>query len=233
MSIQAVAWVLDHSQSRGLARLVLISLANHAHKDTAECYPAQRTIAAEAGISLGAVSVQIQTLIELGELSVIEAGGPRTATRYQLPLVQRSSDEHDIRSPDERSVHPRSEQNERSPDERSVQSRSARSVHSRSEQNHHLTVNGEVEASPPPATLPAKHWAEQWARIRGVTATRSVLKSWIPKVQEFLDAGGQPTEELLQAAYRAGIESPAGWGFITSQTAAQSEVERVSQWMRT
>lgn len=93
MSIQAVAWVLDHSDSRGLARLVLISLANHANTD-AECWPAQRTIAREAGISLGAVSVQIKALVESGELEVVSDGGPRTSARYRLSLVHQMNADH-------------------------------------------------------------------------------------------------------------------------------------------
>lgn len=87
MSIQAVAWVLDQSQARGFARLVLISLANHADKTDGECYPAQRTIAAEAGISRAAVPAQIAKLTELGELEVIDPGTPRRSARYRLTFV--------------------------------------------------------------------------------------------------------------------------------------------------
>lgn len=47
MSIQAVAWVLEHSTTKGLDRLVLISLANHANED-GECWPSIERIAAEA-----------------------------------------------------------------------------------------------------------------------------------------------------------------------------------------
>lgn len=38
MSIQAVAWVLEHSETRGAARLALISIANYADKNTGECF---------------------------------------------------------------------------------------------------------------------------------------------------------------------------------------------------
>lgn len=83
MSIQAVAWALDNSGSRGFARLVLISLANHAN-DTDLCWPSMRTIAREAGISVGSVPAQVKRLIELGEIEVVTAGNARTSTRYRV-----------------------------------------------------------------------------------------------------------------------------------------------------
>ena len=50
MSIQAVSWVLDHSVTVKLERLVLISLANHAN-EAGECWPSIKRIASEAGTS--------------------------------------------------------------------------------------------------------------------------------------------------------------------------------------
>lgn len=47
MSIQAVSWVLEHSKTKALERLVMISLANHANED-GECWPSNERIAAEA-----------------------------------------------------------------------------------------------------------------------------------------------------------------------------------------
>lgn len=113
MSIQAVAWVLDSSQSRGLARLVLIALANHANEEQV-CWPSQRTIAREAGISLGAVSDQVRKLVDIGELEVVNKGNARKSARYRLVQVTNAQ-----RSGDERSVHPRSEQNHQEPKEHS------------------------------------------------------------------------------------------------------------------
>ncbi len=94
MSIQAVAWVLEQSQARGFARLVLIALANHADEDGI-CWPSQRRIASEAGISLGSVQPQIGKLETLGELETVEPGGPRRSARYRLPFADlRSGGEH-------------------------------------------------------------------------------------------------------------------------------------------
>lgn len=83
MSIQAVAWVLDHSESRGVDRLVLISLANHANQD-GMCWPAQRTVAKEAGIGNGTVANAVSRLVELGEIEVVENGTARRSTRYRF-----------------------------------------------------------------------------------------------------------------------------------------------------
>jgi DNA-binding transcriptional MocR family regulator len=113
MSIQAVSWVLEESRSRGFARLVLLSLANYANDDD-ECWPSMRTIAKNAGISLGSVSKQIQELVDLGELEVVSKGSHRTSTRYR---IQRSRDELSVqlvnsqRSRRELSVQRRGEQN--------------------------------------------------------------------------------------------------------------------------
>lgn len=134
MSIQAVSWVLDHSRSRGIDRLVMISLANHASTPRkednrtgddedggAECFPSMRTIASEAGVSLGAVSKSIGSVVKLGEVEVRAAGGPRRSARYRLTLV------HEMNMKMIR---------ERSPDERSARSRGERSARARGEQNH-------------------------------------------------------------------------------------------------
>jgi hypothetical protein len=134
MSIQAVSWVLEESRSRGYARLVLLSLANYANDDD-ECWPSMRTIARNAGISLGAVPPQIQELVDLGEVEIVKKGSHRRSSRYR---IQRSRDELSVqlvnseRSGDELSVQSRGEQNHQeeeaidnsvfgSGDERSVQ----------------------------------------------------------------------------------------------------------------
>ena len=87
MSIQAVAWALDHSQSRGVDRLVLIALANHANGETGQCWPSQRTIAREAGVATGTVSEALKRLTEIGEVEIVAPGDQRRSTRYRLPLT--------------------------------------------------------------------------------------------------------------------------------------------------
>jgi len=70
MSIQAVAWVLEASQSRSFDRLVLISIANYAHKDGGGSCPSVKTIADEAGVSERQVRYSVSNLVKMGELSV-------------------------------------------------------------------------------------------------------------------------------------------------------------------
>lgn len=93
MSIQAVAWVLDHSRSRGFARLVLISLANHHSAVTDQCNPGQRLIAQEAGMATGSVPAQIRKLVELGEVEVVDAGGSHRSASYRLTFTQQMSED--------------------------------------------------------------------------------------------------------------------------------------------
>lgn len=137
MSIQAVGWVLEQSESRGFPRLVMIALANHAN-DTHECWPSQRTIAREAGVSTGMVPKAVAELVDLGEIEIVAPGDARRSTRYRLRFPQRSPGEH---SPDD----------ERSPGERSARSMRERSAHAMREQNHQ-EPSRTVNAAEPRAT---------------------------------------------------------------------------------
>ena len=91
MSIQSVAWVLSHSESRGFARLVLISLANHHNGGTGQCNPGQRTIAEEAGISPGSVGPNIAKLVALGEVEIVDPGTSHRSAEYVLTFAQQLS----------------------------------------------------------------------------------------------------------------------------------------------
>ena len=92
MSIQAVAWVLDFSESEGLNRLVLISIANHYNNDDGYARPSMRRIGAEAHISTNTVMSAVRRLAEIGELEVVDPGSNRTAAKYALPLMPRPVD---------------------------------------------------------------------------------------------------------------------------------------------
>lgn len=88
MSVQAISWVMDHSRSRLGARLVLLSVANHAHADGTGAYPSKATIAREAGLSPRQVQRLIRELEDLGEVRVLRGEGPRGAHLYDLPMVR-------------------------------------------------------------------------------------------------------------------------------------------------
>jgi len=64
-------------------RLVLLVLVDHADADGIS-FPAERTIAAEAGMQRSGVQGQIPALVEKGIVEVVEKGGPGRSTRYRI-----------------------------------------------------------------------------------------------------------------------------------------------------
>ncbi len=68
MSVQALAWVLEHAEARLGARLVLIALANHAHDDGSNAFMSQETIAAEARLTDRQVRRCLKELEASGEI---------------------------------------------------------------------------------------------------------------------------------------------------------------------
>lgn len=90
MSIQAIAWVLDHSDAFGVDRLVLIALANHANSETGECRPGYRRIAHEARVSTSTVGRAVRRLAALGEVVIVERGKGHGTTKYRLPWLSTS-----------------------------------------------------------------------------------------------------------------------------------------------
>ncbi|TMK05657.1 MAG: helix-turn-helix domain-containing protein [Alphaproteobacteria bacterium] len=72
MSIQAVAWVLGLYIPDPHAKLILLSLANHADHETGFCYPPMRMIASEASCDRRTVLRKIPMLEEAGFLRVIQ-----------------------------------------------------------------------------------------------------------------------------------------------------------------
>jgi hypothetical protein len=88
MSIQAVAWALDRDIRDPLAKLILISLANHADHTTGFCYPPMRLIAKEASCDRRTVIRKLPQLTEVGYIRVIShrQGKQRLANYYQLLL---------------------------------------------------------------------------------------------------------------------------------------------------
>lgn len=70
MSIQAVAWVLEHSEATLADRLVLIAIANHADARGWNAWPAVPQIAREARCGRATVFRALEALEEAGELVV-------------------------------------------------------------------------------------------------------------------------------------------------------------------
>jgi hypothetical protein len=86
MSVQALSWVLDKSKSRLAARLVLLSIANHADQDGANTWPSLPTIAREAHVSVRQAQRAILDLCCIGELLVCLQGGPGKSNVYRIRM---------------------------------------------------------------------------------------------------------------------------------------------------
>lgn len=75
MSIQAVAWVLEHSDATLAERLVLIAIANHADARGWNAWPAIPMIAREARCGRATVFRAIDSLETSGELVIERRAG--------------------------------------------------------------------------------------------------------------------------------------------------------------
>lgn len=90
MSIQAVAWVLEHSEATLADRLVLIAIANHCDGRGVNAWPAAERIALEARVHRASVFRAIETLEASGELTVKRRPGrPNT---YGIAAMMGSQD---------------------------------------------------------------------------------------------------------------------------------------------
>lgn len=95
MSVQATAWVLDRSESRGLDRLVLLVLANYADELDQSC-PSGLTIAQDAGISTSSVADALRRLCDLGELQRLTTGSRGRSAVYQFATPIRRNSERPV-----------------------------------------------------------------------------------------------------------------------------------------
>lgn len=91
MSVQAISWVLDHSESRLGARCVLIAIANHAGPLGAGSWPSVKTIAKEAKLSEREVQYAKAELKRIGELEEQIGAGPKGVNLYRLPKMGANS----------------------------------------------------------------------------------------------------------------------------------------------
>lgn len=88
MSIQAMAWVLEQSESQGNDRLVLLAIANHCDAQFWNAWPSIDQIAREAGVHRATVFRCLKTLVDLGELRITHSGGGRAlSNHYHLPGI--------------------------------------------------------------------------------------------------------------------------------------------------
>lgn len=86
MSVKVSAWAWEHSGSTGAAFLVLLALADYAGHDGGDCYPSVATLARRCRLGERTVQTALRTLVELGELKVVDKGGkgPGHTARYKI-----------------------------------------------------------------------------------------------------------------------------------------------------
>jgi hypothetical protein len=92
MSVQAMVWVFEFSKSKGLDKLVLLSLANRHNLERRGCWPSRSTIAVDCGVHDATVKRSLGNLENLGEVSIEERpreSGPHRSNFYRLPLVEK------------------------------------------------------------------------------------------------------------------------------------------------
>lgn len=85
MSVRVIQSILNHSQSEGGARLVMIALADRAD-DTGLCWPSVMDIARRSRLSRGQVFRHLKSLEEMGELKRVKAGGGGSTNTYQIEV---------------------------------------------------------------------------------------------------------------------------------------------------
>lgn len=88
MSVGPISAVFKHSASKGSARLVLLAMADEAHDSgLLAAYPrSYNHLSRKANVDVGTVARAVKTLVELGELEVIQRGDGRASTDYRLIL---------------------------------------------------------------------------------------------------------------------------------------------------
>lgn len=104
MSVKATTWVWEHSQSKGAARLVLLSLADYAGADNGDAWPSIATLVRRTHLTDRGVQKALADLTALGELEVLRNAGPGGTNRYRLTFESIATPEP-ASPPNE--VHPR------------------------------------------------------------------------------------------------------------------------------
>lgn len=89
MSVQAIAWVLEHSESVGVTRCVLVSIANHVDPDGEGWVRVDRVLR-EANCSMASYHRAVKWAVEHGELERdVNAGGSARMPNSSRPNLFR------------------------------------------------------------------------------------------------------------------------------------------------
>ncbi|MFD5454094.1 helix-turn-helix domain-containing protein [Streptomyces olivaceus] len=88
MSMEAREWVWEHSASRGVARLVLLSIADRVADDQCVSWASLSSLAQRTNASVSTVREAIERLRLSGELKQLaDLVGPQRSTVYRLPFA--------------------------------------------------------------------------------------------------------------------------------------------------
>lgn len=86
MAVEVIVWVLENSPAVGTEKVVLLGLANHAHKDGRNAWPALSTLARYANVGVRAVQKALRKLEDAGHIKVeLNAGGNDSTPSDQRP----------------------------------------------------------------------------------------------------------------------------------------------------
>ena len=86
MSVQAMAWVIEHAPCSGSDFVVLLMIANHAHSDGTGAYPSIATLAKESRIKDRQVSNVLRNLEKQGLIETKKQGGPHRVNLYTMKM---------------------------------------------------------------------------------------------------------------------------------------------------
>ncbi|MEU5833068.1 helix-turn-helix domain-containing protein [Streptomyces diacarni] len=91
MSSEAREWVWEHSESRGTARLVLLSIADRVADEQCISWASLSSLAKRTRASVSTVREALDRLLKAGELEQLDdLTGPQRSTVYRLPLAAKA-----------------------------------------------------------------------------------------------------------------------------------------------
>lgn len=200
MSIRLMTAVWE-TDLPGNLKLALLALADWSNDDGI-CYPGQKTIGRRCSTSERQARSNVAKLVELGWVEIVQR-------RFQNSNVYRLDVDRLTDRKQTSGIRPEAENRT---DRKQTSSKTGSRLPPNHQKNHQKNrYDGERD---PETYLPAERWARRWIELREVKPTRPVVRKFVGQVNEFIAAGGEPSEALLERALDAGIETPAGWGFI-------------------
>lgn len=88
MSFQAIRAVLDRSEAKGSARLLLLILAEHLNQNTRRCDPSVATLARECKTSRRTIPRLLAQLKAAGEIEINAGGGRNHCNSYTITVAE-------------------------------------------------------------------------------------------------------------------------------------------------